>query len=191
MGTGVDVVRGEERLRGRLSPLRRRLLEELREPASASELAARLGEGRQRVNYHLRELEKGGLVELVELRPRRGFTERVLRATAGAVVVAPEVAGDLTGVAQDRYAVDMLLASAARTLGDVAAMREHADAAGKRLITFTVEAEVGFERPADIERFAEELAARVAELAEKYDSPRRRYRIVVGGYPARTPSKEG
>ncbi|GAA5042750.1 DNA-binding transcriptional ArsR family regulator [Thermocatellispora tengchongensis] len=188
----VEVVRGEGRLRGGLSPLRRRLLEELREPASASALAERLGEKRQRVNYHLRELEKSGLVELVELRPRRGFTERVVRATARAVVVQPEVAGDLEGVSQDRFAVDMLLAAAARTLGDVAAMRERAEAAGKRLVTFTIEADVGFERPADIERFAAELTELVAGLAEKYESgrDRHRYRIVVGGHPAGRRSEE-
>ena len=46
MTTGVDVLTGCERLRGTLSPLRRRLLAELREPASASGLAARLGESR-------------------------------------------------------------------------------------------------------------------------------------------------
>ncbi|MFD7232661.1 helix-turn-helix domain-containing protein [Streptomyces sp. NPDC059881] len=37
-------------------------LEELREPASVTVLAARLGESRQRLNYHLREMEKSGLV---------------------------------------------------------------------------------------------------------------------------------
>ena len=56
-----------------------------REPASATEVAARLGESRQRVNYHVRALERGGLVELVEERARRGCTERVVRATADAV----------------------------------------------------------------------------------------------------------
>lgn len=188
----VDVVRGDHRLRGHLTPVRRRLLEELHEPASASALAARLGERRQRINYHLRELEKAGLVELVELRRRRGCTERVVRATARAVVVEPEVAGDLAAVAQDRFAVDTLLALAARTVADVAAMRERAEAAGTRLVTFTIGADVGFDRPADIERFAEELAERVAELAARYNSPRtgRRYQMIIAGHPARRPQED-
>jgi DNA-binding transcriptional ArsR family regulator len=185
--TVVDVVRGDERLRGNLTPLRRRLLEELREPASASAVAARLGESRQRVNYHLRELEKAGLVELVEVRPRRGCRERVVRASARAVVVEPEIVGDLETASQDRFAVDTLLACAARTVSDVAAMRERADAAGKRLVTFTVEADIGFEHPADIERFADELAAQVAELAARFNSPqaRRRYHVMIAGHPVR------
>ena len=57
-----------ERVRTALSPLRRSLLERLREPASATRVAAELGIPRQRVNYHLRELERAGLVELVEER---------------------------------------------------------------------------------------------------------------------------
>ena len=45
-----------------LSPIRRRLLERLRQPASATELAGELALGRQRINYHLRALEVAGLI---------------------------------------------------------------------------------------------------------------------------------
>ena len=188
----VDVVRGGE-LRGGLTSLRREVLEALREPGSASTLAPRLGESRQRINYHLRELEKAGLVELVEERPRRGFTERVVRATARAVLVEPEVVGDLATATQDRFAADMLIAASTRTVQHVAEMREKAQLAGKRLVTFTIEADVGFETAADIERFVGELADRVAELAAKYESPRarRRYRVVAGGHPAPPPQEKG
>jgi DNA-binding transcriptional ArsR family regulator len=173
--------------RARLSPLRRRVLEGLADPESAAGLAVRLGESRQRVNYHVRELEKAGLVELVEERRRRGCIERVVRATARAVVVAPEVIGDLDTVAetQDRFATEMLLAIATRAVQDVAAMRAKAGAQGRRLVTFAVEADVAFDRPADIERFADALAERITELAAEFDSGNdgRRYRVLVGGYP--------
>jgi DNA-binding transcriptional ArsR family regulator len=173
--------------RARLSPLRRRVLAELREPASATALAARLGASRQSVNYHVRELERAGLVELVEERRRRGFIERVVRARARAVVADPEVIGDLDAVAetQDRFAADALLALTARSLGDVAAMRERASAQGRRLVTFAIEADVGFDRPADIERFADALAERIAELAAEFSSgrSRRRFRLIAGAYP--------
>ena len=185
---GIDVMRDGERLRGTLSPLRQRLLVELREPASATGLAARLGGSRQRIGYHLRELEKSGLVELVELRQRRGRVERLVRATAHTVVVPPTVVGEPDPTAaQDRFAVDTLLAAAARTFGAVAEAREQADAAGKRLVTFTIEADIGFDRPADLERFADRLAERVADLAAEYDSPSapRRYRLLIGAHPAK------
>ena len=192
MTAAVEVVRNGGRLRGTLSPLRRRLLAELRDPASAVALAARLGEKRQRVNYHVRELEKAGLVELVELRPRRGCTERVVRATARAVMVDPDPSGDLGTAAQDRFAADALLAVSARTISEVAAMRERADAQGRRLVTFTLEADIGFERPVDIERFAAQLARQVTDLVTVFDSgrPEHRYRLVAGGHPAPGPREE-
>jgi DNA-binding transcriptional ArsR family regulator len=68
-------------------PLRVRILDELREPASAAELGRRLGESRQNVSYHLRELARGGLVQRVGERRARGFLETLYRASAAAVVV--------------------------------------------------------------------------------------------------------
>src|ERR687891_2886712 len=72
-----------------LDPVRARLLAELAEPASATMLAARLGLPRQKVNYHLRALERHGLVELVEERRKGNMTERLMRATAASYVISP------------------------------------------------------------------------------------------------------
>ena len=49
-----------------LDPIRARLLGELAEPGSASSLAPRVGITRQKANYHLRALERHGLVELAD-----------------------------------------------------------------------------------------------------------------------------
>ena len=65
-----------------LDPLRAKVLAALAEPGSATTVAGALGEPRQKVNYHLRTLEDHGLVRLVEERPRRGLTERVMVASA-------------------------------------------------------------------------------------------------------------
>lgn len=164
------------------SPLRTAVLASLRAPASATEVAERLGETRQRVNYHVRSLEKAGLVELVEERPRRGCTERVMRATCHAVVVEPRVMGELPAE-QDRFAADTVLAGGARLVRDVAAARTAAAERGQRLLTFAIEAEVGFSRPADLERFTDALAERIGELAAEFGG-QRRYRIFLGGVPA-------
>src|ERR1700736_3122132 len=81
-----------------LDPVRARLLAELSEPGSASTLAARLGMPRQKVNYHLRALERHGLVELVEERRRGNVSERVMRASAASYVISPAA---LSAVAPD------------------------------------------------------------------------------------------
>ena len=49
-----------------LEPMRSRLLSELAMPASAATLATRVGLARQKVNYHLHELEAHGLVRLAQ-----------------------------------------------------------------------------------------------------------------------------
>ncbi|MGS2647987.1 helix-turn-helix domain-containing protein [Streptosporangium sp. G12] len=89
--TEMTLMDEPDRLRVALTPIRRRLLARLRDPASAVQLAAEFGLPRQRVGYHLRVLEEAGLIELVEERPRRGFVERVMGVTANAFLVDPGV----------------------------------------------------------------------------------------------------
>src|SRR6266496_146471 len=72
-----------------LDPVRARLLAELAEPASATQLAGRVGLARQKVNYHLRALERHGLVQLVEERRKGNVTERMVQATAASYVISP------------------------------------------------------------------------------------------------------
>jgi DNA-binding transcriptional ArsR family regulator len=168
-----------------LDPLRRELLGRLAEPASATELAAALGLGRQKVAYHLKALEEAGLVELVEERQRRGCTERVLQATAATYVVDPAVVSPHPVEEQDRHAAEHLVGVAADTVRQVSRMQAAAGARGERLLTFTIEAAVGFDRPADLEAFTDALAEAVEATAARFHTGSgRRYRVVIGGHPA-------
>ena len=167
-----------------LDPLRRELLARLVEPASATELAAALGLGRQKVAYHLKALEDAGLVVLVEERQRRGCVERVLRAT-GQFVVDPGVVSPAPADDQDRHAAEHLVAVAAETVRDVSRLQAAAAARGERLLTFTIEAEVAFERPSDLEAFTDALVEAVEATAARFHRPGgRTYRTVIGGHPA-------
>jgi DNA-binding transcriptional ArsR family regulator len=173
-----------------LPPIRRRILENLLEPDSASGLAKRLGLPRQKVNYHLRELERRGLVELVEQRRRRGCVERVMRSTAQAFVVDPTLLGGLAADPRrlrDRFSSAYLVAVASHLIREVAKLGEGARAANKKLLTLTMESEVSFGTSADLRSYVEELAAALTRLAEKYHRPdlpgSRRLRLLVGGYP--------
>src|ERR1700737_4350749 len=116
-----------------LDPVRARLLAELAEPASASTLAARLGLARQKVNYHLRALERHGLVELVEERRKGNVTERVMRATAASYVISPSALSAVQpdpSRSPDRLSARWLLAVAARLVRDVGALITGATKAG-------------------------------------------------------------
>jgi DNA-binding transcriptional ArsR family regulator len=193
----VRLMADPEELISALSPIRRRILAVLTTPASATELSPVLGLSRQKVNYHLRVLEQLGLVELVELRQRRGCTERVLRRT-GEVVVDPTVLepvaddenrpSDRAGI-RDRHAAEHLVATAARMVREVTRMQSAAAQRGQRLLTFTVETEVGFAQPSDVHRFTDELAAALAGVAERFHTPGgRTYAVTIGGHPALAPS---
>lgn len=186
----IALVDEPDRVRLALSPMRRQLLDRLKTPASATQLADELSLGRQRVNYHLRALESAGLIELVEERQRRGCIERVLAARARAFVVDPAVMGarDATAVqaaAQDRFAAEHLIDSAAGIVRDVARMHATAKRQRRRLLVFTLDTVIAFATPQDFERFTTRLADFVAREAAAVDSPDgRRYRVVIGGHPA-------
>lgn len=177
-----------DRVRTALSPIRRRLLAELQAPGSAASLAVALDMPRQKVGYHLKALEEAGLVNLVEERQRRGFTERLFTASADAYVIDPDLlAGPAPeALTQDRYAADHLIRTAAETVRDVGRMRQTADAEGRRLLTFTLDAEIAFAAPDDIERFAARLTEAVGALAAEFNTPGGRpYRLIAATHPAK------
>lgn len=177
-----------------LGPIRSRLLAALVEPGSATTLAAQLGLPRQKVNYHLRELERHGLVELVEERRRGNMTERVMRATAHSFVISPSALG---GVAPDpSRGVDQrsafwMLAVAARLVQDVGTLIARAGAARKPLATFTIDSQLHFASATDRAGFVEELGLAIASLADRYDSlgaeGGRAHRLVIALHPSITP----
>ena len=190
----MQVLTDASQLAVALSPLRMRVLREMQAPESATTLSPRLGLSRQTLNYHLRELEREGFLEVVEERQRRGCVERMLKVTSRAFVVSPALLGTLSDdpdQARDRFSNAFLLATATRLIRDVAVLGQRANAVEQRLATFTMDTEVGFDSPADYRAFTEELAAAITTIAARYDSSaskRRRFRVVLGSHPVVTKS---
>src|SRR3954465_10736473 len=113
----VTVIEDPAAAEASLDPIRARLLAELAEPGSASTLAAKAGLTRQKANYHLRALERHGLVELVEDRRKGNMTERVVGATAASYVLSPTALADVApdpDRAPDQMSARWMLALAAR-----------------------------------------------------------------------------
>lgn len=167
----LEVVRTPQPAAALLDPTRQLLLTHLVEPSSAAALARSLGLPRQRVNYHLRVLEQEGLVELVQERRKGNCVERVVRATARSFLISPEALGSLgetPEAAYDRFSTAYLIAAAGRAIKDVAALEARARTEGKRLATFTIDADIRFASAATRSAFADELAAAVTGLLAKY-----------------------
>ena len=189
----MEFIRGAGRAALVMQPMRHLMLTSLAEPDSAAGLSRRLGIPRQRLNYHLRELEKAGFLECVEERRKGNCTERMLRATARSFVISPEALGTLgehTGDPGDRFSADYLAGAAAKTLRDVGDLRDRAAREGRKLATLTIETEIRFSSTASRAAFAEDLADAVARLTAKYHDDAapagRRFRMLACVHPART-----
>jgi DNA-binding transcriptional ArsR family regulator len=187
----VTVIESAAAAEASLDPVRTRLLAELATPGSATSLALKVGLPRQQVNYHLRTLERHGLVELVEERRRGNMTERVMQATAASYVISPTALAAVEpdpDRAPDRLSAFWMLALAARLVRDVGSLLIGARRAGKRLATFALDGEVRFASAADRAAFAEELSHAVAGLVAKYHDDAaaggRSHRIVVAIHPS-------
>jgi DNA-binding transcriptional ArsR family regulator len=187
----VAVIEDPAAAEASLDPVRARLLAELAEPGSATMLAAAVGLSRQTVNYHLKALERHGLVELVEERRKGNCTERVLRATAASYVISPAalavVAPD-PARSPDQLSARWLLAVAARLVRDVGALITGAARTRKRVATFALDGEVRFASAADRAAFAQELGDAVTALVGRYHDETaeggRCHRVIVAVHPA-------
>lgn len=189
----IDVVHQPDRAAALLHPLRQKILGALVEPGSASTLARTLGEPRQKINYHLRELEAHGFVELVEEKRRGNCLERIVRATATTYLINPDVMGSLGETpdeARDRFSSAYLIATCAQVIRDVAEMRRRAAGVGKPLPTLTLQSDVRFRSASERNAFTEELTQAFADLVARYHNdtaPRGRlYRFALAGHPVMT-----
>jgi DNA-binding transcriptional ArsR family regulator len=192
----VAIVREADHALVLLDPERRRLVEALATSSdSASGLAKRLGETRQRLNYHLRLLENAGLVELEEERRKGGCTERIMRLTARRFVLDPAAVGEL-GASDpeevgDRFSARYLVALAARAIRELASLLARASSERARVGTTSINTRLQLARPADFDAFSRDLTQAVAEVVARHHDERgdgRWFRVIAGAYPGPRPT---
>jgi DNA-binding transcriptional ArsR family regulator len=186
----VEVIDEARRAQVLLHATRLELLRHLDEPASAATLARRLDLPRQRVNYHLRELEAQRLVERVEERRKGSCIERVYRRTGETFAISNAALGGLgtrPEAIRDRFSSAYQIALASRAVEELARQRAGAAAAGKKLPTFALEVDVRFGSAAARDAFGDELAEAVAALVAKHNDLAakggRTFRFYLGAYP--------
>lgn len=183
----VAVVGDVQRARVLLRGPRLRLLEALRDrPDSAAGLAARLGLPRQTINYHLRQLEQAGLVELVEERGHGSCVERVVAPAAAAFTVSPDALGELaprSSDVDDRTSAEYLAARAGEVVRDVGRLLARAEP----VPTLTLETEIRFAGEEERAAFARDLRTAVEELVSRYHDDRARaeprFTLLVAAHP--------
>ena len=173
------------------APLRRRILDSLARPGSASSVARSLGVARQLVAYHIRQLESAGYVELEREEPKRGCVERIVRRTSQYLIASQGLLGTQGDPRKmkDKFSSGYLIALASRMATEVGEAQAAAEKAGRPIATLSATTELRLRSPRERQAFAEELLDAITKLVDKYhdaDAPDGRgYRLVVGAHPIR------
>ena len=177
-------------------PVRRRILALARTPMSATEMAGRLGLTRQRVNYHVRQLERAQFLERAEQRVRRNMIEQRYVATARSYVIAPELLGPLAphaSAVHDAASAAALFAIASRAQDDLTRVVADASARGQRVATLSLTSDVRFTSADQRAEFTRAIETAIADIVGRYTSPfigddgtpgdGRPYRLFLGCHP--------
>jgi DNA-binding transcriptional ArsR family regulator len=177
-----------EALQALSHPTRVAILESLREPGSAAEVARTLGQPRQRVNYHLKELEKAGLVRRTGTRTKRNLVEVLYRSVARSFVVSPKVAWshpDRVAALRRQHSLEALVDLGERLQRDAAALLDRAAFEGEDIPSAAATAEVGFADEDARAAFMDDYLRSTKELLDRHGAGKggQRFRAILAVYP--------
>jgi DNA-binding transcriptional ArsR family regulator len=177
-----------------LKPRRIEILRRLGEPRTCPELAAEFGESAQNIYYHIKALERAGLVEKVGERRVRGTVEGRYQARAQSYWLAPQLVGQIGGprAAQDQTSLRYLLSLAEGVQSDVGRLAQQVEA-GQSVPSLSLSASIylpdGDRRAAflrDVQVTFERLArqyGRPADEATTPSTPGQDFRLALACYP--------
>jgi DNA-binding transcriptional ArsR family regulator len=192
--TDLETVTSASRAGALLNPLRLQILSLARQPASASDLARRLELPRQRVNYHVRALERAGFLRAAGRRRKRNMIEQRYVAVARGFLLSPTLLGPVGADWRDigdTGSADYLLALAEQVRRDVErAAREGGE---EKVSTVSLKSQFRFESAAQRAEFTRALRDAVVGVIARHATPNRTddgtagrgraHRLVLACYP--------
>lgn len=183
----VAVLADLKQIQALAHPIRVRVLDALRSPNSAAGVARAIGGSRQNVNYHLKELERAGLVRHAGERRKGNFVEQLFQSIAKRFVVSSRFAWDQErlGTALADQASLARLQDLGETLQrNAAGLIDRAAFDGEEIPSATVDAEVRFADSEARANFLEEYIELLKPLLAKYKSSSGSlYRVAMAAYP--------
>ncbi|MGG1660471.1 winged helix-turn-helix domain-containing protein [Brevibacillus sp. NRS-1366] len=181
------VVETPEQAMALLNPLRAEILSRLVEPGSAAEVARGINEIPQRVNYHLKALEKVGLVRRVGSRQVRNLVEVLYLAIARTYVLSEGLnwVNETVQQMKDQGALSHLVHTAERIKRDALRLMERSDQE-QEIPSATLDTSIRLASAEQRSAFVEEYVQLVNQLVEKYQSAAKgqeTYQVILAVYP--------
>ena len=183
----VELLEDPEQVAAVAHPVRARILEALRTPDTAAGVARSFGRSRQYVSYHLKELERLGLVQHAGERRKGNFLEQLYEATAKRFVVSSRFATDperLASVFRDQVSLSQLSDLGERLQRDAAELVDLAATEGRKIPSASLEAELRLPdesaRAAFMSELVDSLKALLAKHGCKEGQP---FVVALAAYP--------
>jgi DNA-binding transcriptional ArsR family regulator len=172
-----------------LHPLRVELLKRMDEPRTCPELGGLFSESAQKIYYHVKALEKAGLVAKVDERRIRGVVEGYYQAKARSYWLSPQLVGNIGGVqmAQDQTSLRFLLTLAEEIHDDVGHLGQRSEA-GKDVASLGMAAQIYLPDGDARAAFLADVQEVFQNLARKYgvngdDENGKTFKLILACYP--------
>jgi DNA-binding transcriptional ArsR family regulator len=189
----VFYIEGIEQAVELLKPIRIELLKRLDKPITCPELGEFFHESAQKIYYHIKALERAGLVEKVEERRVRGVVEGYYQAKARSYWLAPQLVGQVGGeqATEDQTSLRFLLSLAEEIHADIGHLG-HESEAGNDVPSLGLSANVYLPNGERRAAFLEDVQVMFQELARKYGTPAdssmdstqgHNFRLILACYP--------
>ena len=169
-------------------PVRAAILDAMHEPSTAAAVARVVGQSRQNVAYHVRELQKVGLLRHVGQRQNGNFVEQTYVAVADTLVISPASTwGDSrprAAALADQLSLGELFAAGERLQRDSAVLLDRAAFDGDEVPSASVTTDIRFASEEARSAFLREAVDALTALAHEHGSRRGTpYRLVLAAYP--------
>ncbi|WP_282939810.1 helix-turn-helix domain-containing protein [Paenibacillus sp. RC67] len=173
-----------------LNPLRADIVSRLIEPASAAELGRMINEPPQRMNYHLKALEKTGLIRRVGTRQVRNLVEVLYQSIAKTFVLAESLSLSEETIERlkEHGSLAQLITTAEQMKKDAVYLMEHSEK-GTEIPSATLQMDIplldGDDREAfiaDYVTMVKQLVGKYAKAADNCQNPSL-YKVILSVYP--------
>ncbi|ASS75310.1 ArsR family transcriptional regulator [Tumebacillus algifaecis] len=180
-------VESPEQATALLNPIRAEILSKLTEPASATEVARMINETPQRVNYHLKALEKVGLARRIGTRQVRNLVEVLYQSIARTFVIS-ELLGwhpETVQRIKDQSSLSHLISTSDRIKRDALMLMDHSEQS-EQIPSATLTMKVQLESEERRKQFVQDYVQAVQALVANYQSSNAdddTYNVILAIYP--------